>query len=124
MFVVIATLEVKADRADAFLRAIQENARASLRDEPGCLRFDVLRSDQLPNRFLLYEIYVDKSAFEEQHRASAHYAVWRRAAAECVEDGTHVNAFYQPAFPEDIPEAGQLVKPPVSPSGQSGGATL
>ncbi|GAA1002402.1 antibiotic biosynthesis monooxygenase [Acrocarpospora pleiomorpha] len=93
MFVVIVNLQVRPDRLDAFLDGIQANARAS-RQEPGCLRFDVLRSDEDPHRFLLYEIYRDEAAFYTEHRSTPHYAGWRRVAEACVED--HRNTFCRP----------------------------
>ena len=49
----------------AFRQLIDENARASCRDEPGCRRFDVLRTAASdPDRILLYEIYDDRAAFD------------------------------------------------------------
>ncbi|MEV1004716.1 putative quinol monooxygenase [Nonomuraea sp. NPDC050202] len=67
MFVVIVHLQVRPGRLDAFRQGIEINARAS-RQEPGCLRFDVLRSEEDPHRFILYEIYRDQAAFFTEHR--------------------------------------------------------
>jgi autoinducer 2-degrading protein len=105
MFTVIVTLQVRPDRIDEFLRGIRANARASLRDEPGCLRFDVHRSAEDAHRFLLYEIYADEVAFREAHRTAPHYAAWRAVADRCVVEGGHVNTFAAPVFPDDLPEA-------------------
>ena len=74
---VIVSLRVKPDMVDAFLEAIGENSRASRRDEPGCLRFDVHRDNHDPNHFLLYELYADERAFTEAHRGAPHYEKWR-----------------------------------------------
>ncbi|MET7395718.1 putative quinol monooxygenase [Dactylosporangium sp. NPDC005572] len=104
MFTVIVTLDVHPEHVDEFVDAIGVNARASVRDEPGCLRFDVHRSVDDPYRFVLYEIYTDQDAFYQQHRAAPHYAVWREAAARLVRSGGHVNTFCVPVFPRDIPE--------------------
>ncbi|GAA0977575.1 hypothetical protein GCM10009555_038970 [Acrocarpospora macrocephala] len=93
MFVVIVHLQVRPDHVDAFLPGIEANARAS-REEPGCLRFDVLRTDEDQHRFVLYEIYRDEAAFYQEHRATPHYAAWREVAAACVE--THRNTFCRP----------------------------
>ena len=73
-----------ADKVDEFLEAIHENAIASLKDEPGCLRFDVHRSAEDQCRFVLYEIYRDAAAFHDEHRSTVHYRKWRNAAAEFV----------------------------------------
>jgi (4S)-4-hydroxy-5-phosphonooxypentane-2,3-dione isomerase len=99
------SLQVYSDKTEECLSAIHNNARASLRDEPGCLRFDVHRSREDQNRFVLYEIHRDEYAFLQEHRATPHYAEWREAAARCVVEGGHVNTFRTPAFPGDIPEA-------------------
>ena len=58
---------------EEFLDGIHANARASVRDEPGCLRFDVHRSTEQPHRFVLYEIYASAVAFYTQHRKEPHY---------------------------------------------------
>jgi hypothetical protein len=42
-FTVIITVDVRPDRIDEFVAGITTNAIASLRDEPGCLAFDVHR---------------------------------------------------------------------------------
>lgn len=111
MLTVIVTLEVRPERIEEFMRGIHANARASLRDEPGCLRFDVHRSSEDAHRFILYEIYADEAAFHEAHRAAPHYAKWREIAARCVHPGGHLNTFATPAFPSDIPEFSQPREP-------------
>lgn len=102
MFTVLVDLTVHADRIDEFIDAIGTNSRASLRDEPGCLRFDVHRRTDDPTRFVLHEVYLDEDAFRVAHRQAPHYAEWREAAARCVVDGGHVNTYAAPAFPDDI----------------------
>jgi (4S)-4-hydroxy-5-phosphonooxypentane-2,3-dione isomerase len=105
MLTVIVTLQVHPDKVDEFLDAIHENAVATLNDEPGCLRFDVHRSIEDENRFVLYEVYRDAAAFHHEHKATAHYRKWRAAAADYVVDGGHVNTFCVPVFPDEVPEA-------------------
>lgn len=105
MFMVFVTLDVVPGRRDEFLAGIRANAAASLRDEPGCLRFDVQRSTEAPDRYYLYELYRDQAAFELEHRAAPHYADWLRVAERCVVPGTRVNRYAEAAFLDDIPEA-------------------
>jgi (4S)-4-hydroxy-5-phosphonooxypentane-2,3-dione isomerase len=105
MYTVIVNLQVKPDMIEAFLEAMGENSRASRRDEPGCLRFDVHRDNDDPNHFVLYELYADERAFTEAHRSAPHYGKWRAASAELLEPGGQVNTFATPAFPDDLPEA-------------------
>jgi autoinducer 2-degrading protein len=102
MYTVLVDLTVHPEHIDEFLDGIRTNSRASLRDEPGCLRFDVHRRIDDPNRFMLHEVYVDEDAFRVAHREAPHYALWRQVAARCVVDGGHVNTFATPAFPEDL----------------------
>ena len=105
MFTVMVTLTVKPDHLGEFIEGIRINAEASLRDEPGCLRFDVHRSAERGNVFHLYEIYSDEDAFYQAHRQAPHYAAWRAVAERCLEQNGQLNTFAKPAFPEDIPEA-------------------
>jgi autoinducer 2-degrading protein len=75
----VVSLDVRPEKRDEFLHAIRTNAHASVRDEPGCIRFDVLELTEGKNRFVLYEVYKDGDAVAS-HRSSAHYAQWRAAA--------------------------------------------
>jgi quinol monooxygenase YgiN len=65
--------------ARAFFKAIEADARGSERDEPGCLRFNVMRDQQDQNVYYFFEVYRGEAALEA-HRAAPHYAVWRAAA--------------------------------------------
>ena len=79
MIVLHVTIQVKPEHAAEFLEIVRHDAEHSEQDEPGCLRFDVLRDRDDPNRFYFYEVYRDEAALEE-HRKAPHYAVWRAAA--------------------------------------------
>ena len=72
-------VRVKPDARERFLKAIEVDALGSERDEPGCLRFNVLQDGQDQNVYYFYEVYRDAAALEA-HRAAPHYAVWRAAA--------------------------------------------
>ena len=98
MFVLVVSLRVTPGKDRQFLDAIEANATASLRDEPGCRRFDVLRDNADPHHYLLYEQYDDEAAFQA-HRGMPHFPAWRRAAAECVEE--QVNTATSLLFPGD-----------------------
>jgi autoinducer 2-degrading protein len=107
MYTVIVSLRVKPELVDRFLEVMGENSRASRRDEPGCLRFDVHRDLDDPTHFLLYELYADERAFTQDHRGAPHYQRWRAAAAELLEPDGQVSTFATPAFPAVLPEAGR-----------------
>jgi (4S)-4-hydroxy-5-phosphonooxypentane-2,3-dione isomerase len=83
VFALVVELYVRPDKRQQFLRAIEANATASVRDEPGCFRFDVVQDRDDPDHFFLYEVYTDEAAFEA-HRSAPHFPVWRAAAATCL----------------------------------------
>jgi quinol monooxygenase YgiN len=72
-----------------FRRLIDANAQASVADEPGCRRFDVLAHRRDADRILLYEIYDDRAAFDA-HLKTPHFAVFDRDSAPLVADKTVV----------------------------------
>jgi len=83
VFSLIVHLQIDPARRDEFLEAIRANAAASVRDEPGCLRFDVCSVADDPDRFVLYELYADAAAFAD-HKAAPHFAEWRTVSARVV----------------------------------------
>ena len=91
MYVLIVSARVKPEQRGRFLEAIEANAVSSVNDEPGCLRFDVVRDNDDPDHYLLYEVYRDDEAFRA-HRDTDHFARWREAADGCLSeplDATH-----------------------------------
>jgi autoinducer 2-degrading protein len=99
VFTVIVSLRVRPAMVAAFQAAIAENAAASLRDEPGCSRFEVLRDNADPQHYLLYESYDDEDAFTRVHRGSAHFAAWRAVADTLVEGGSQTDTLCTKVFP-------------------------
>ena len=85
MFSLVVQMEVRPGRREEFLAGMAANAEASVRDEPGCLRFDVCAVDGDGNRFLLYELYTDADAFAA-HKAAPHFAHWRTVAEQVLVD--------------------------------------
>jgi (4S)-4-hydroxy-5-phosphonooxypentane-2,3-dione isomerase len=75
MLIVIVNVQVIESGVDAFIEATLENARASLR-EPGIARFDVIRQEDDPTRYVLIEVYRSAEA-PAAHKETAHYAKWR-----------------------------------------------
>ena len=90
MFSLLVQVQVRPGAREEFLTGIAANAAASVRDEPGCLRFDVCSVADDEHRFLFYEHYVDAAAFDA-HRASPHFAEWRVVAERTVVPGSQVN---------------------------------
>jgi len=75
MLVVLVHVKVKPGFEDAFEKASLENAAASVK-EPGIARFDVLRQNDDPTRFVLVEAYRNPEA-PAAHKGTAHYGKWR-----------------------------------------------
>jgi quinol monooxygenase YgiN len=63
-FAIIATFEIAQGRMDEFLPLLIAHRDRCLKDEPGTLRFDVLRPRKEENNVMLCEVYVDESAFQ------------------------------------------------------------
>jgi len=89
-------VRVKPEGRARFLKAIEVDAIGSERDEPGCVRFNVLSDAQDPNVYYFFEVYRDEAALEA-HRAAPHYAVWRGAADTL--DGPAQATRCEPVFP-------------------------
>lgn len=71
-----AHVSVLEQHVDAFRQRLLAHAEQS-REETGCLRFDVYEEASRPRLFLLFEIYRDAASLDA-HRASAHFAAFRR----------------------------------------------
>lgn len=79
LFGLTVAFRLKPDQTAAFLRLMCANASTSLRDEPGCLRFDVLRPETGDgHEVFLYEVYTDAAAFD-LHLASPHFTAFDAA---------------------------------------------
>jgi quinol monooxygenase YgiN len=72
---------LQSDKMDRFLAAALEDARASVANEPGCRRFDVLIPKDEANAVYFYEIYDDQAALDN-HRQQPHYAEFAAAVEE------------------------------------------
>ena len=86
-FVIMVDFRLQAGSMSAFRRLIDANARASVRDEPGCRRFDVMVGKGETDRVMLYEIYDDRAAFEA-HLKTPHFASFNTESAPLVSDKT------------------------------------
>ncbi len=78
MKVLIVHIKVSEDEVEKFIAATLENAAASRR-ESGVSRFELLRDDDDPCRFVLVEGYRDEGA-QASHKETAHYKKWKELA--------------------------------------------
>ncbi|HEV2054083.1 MAG TPA: putative quinol monooxygenase [Methylomirabilota bacterium] len=58
---IVATFEIAPGQIDAFLPLLLAHRDRCLKDEPGTLRFDILRPEK---NLMLYEVYDDEAAFQ------------------------------------------------------------
>ena len=71
MFVAAVHVFVKPEAIDAFMELIRADQEGTLA-EPGCVRFDVVRSVEDPHEFLIWEVYLDGDA-AAFHKTTPHY---------------------------------------------------
>ena len=81
MEALLVTIQIKPEHREEFMESMLDDARGSVENEPGCLRFDVVQSQEDPNRLLLYEVYRDEAAIEA-HRQAPHYLKWRETVKD------------------------------------------
>ena len=60
MISIFVTIRIKEGYAQEFTEASFGDAQGSVRDEPGCFRFDILANADDPNLFHLYEEHVPR----------------------------------------------------------------
>lgn len=82
MFAVVVTIEAHPGRADDLIAALRANASHS-REEPDCLKWEWSRHIDDPDKFAIYEIYINREAFLA-HKASGHFAEWVEASTPCI----------------------------------------
>jgi autoinducer 2-degrading protein len=78
------TVKIKPELRERFLEVIEDDATSSVRDEPGCLRFEVLQDISDPDTYHFFEVYQDEAAVLA-HRDTPHFARWNRASQEVLQ---------------------------------------
>ena len=69
----VAIYRIKPEFVDEFRERMLKHAATCLRDEPGCLRFDVNQSKTDMTVFLMYEHFKDQAAVDA-HGKTPHIA--------------------------------------------------
>lgn len=85
MYVIIAPIKIKDGYKEQFVEAMLDDAKGSVQNEPGCLRFDVIQDAGDPNLIWLYEVYVDEAAFQV-HMQTPHFIKWRDTVKDWFAD--------------------------------------
>ena len=83
MFAVIVKIHVARERIDEFMPLMRANAKRSLNDELGCVRFDVLTDPDHDGEIVLYELYTDADAFRD-HLATPHFKTFDAAVSGLI----------------------------------------
>lgn len=79
MIATVVFVDVIPEYAEQFVEITKYNHENS-RKEAGNIRFDVLRDNNDPNKFVLYEVYEDEEA-AARHKQTEHYNKWRETVA-------------------------------------------
>ncbi|MDT8716937.1 antibiotic biosynthesis monooxygenase [Clostridium sp. 19966] len=74
MIVKNVTFYIKAEYVDEFIAATIENQNNS-RKEEGIAHFEFFKSEENPQKFLLYEVYTTEEAVEK-HLETEHFKKW------------------------------------------------
>ncbi|MFP4794520.1 (4S)-4-hydroxy-5-phosphonooxypentane-2,3-dione isomerase [Pasteurella multocida] len=99
MFAMLVEINIKEGKEQEFLEVFARN-HIGTRQEPGNLRFDVLRDPEIKTRFYAYEVYVNEQALEA-HRQTAHY---HRCVAELepLMTGARSKKLFDWVMPENL----------------------
>ncbi len=71
MVILHVSIQVKPEHVGEILDVVRHDAEHSEKDEPGCLRSDVIQDRDDPHRFYFYEVYRDEAALAARGK-SAH----------------------------------------------------
>ena len=78
-FVLQVSINIKPENVASFMQKLDVNAKAA-RKEAGCSQFDVLVDPKDPTRVMLYEVYLNETAFEVHQQGAA----FKKYVAEAV----------------------------------------
>ena len=77
MFAIYVTVDVKPNDMEKFLETCIEEAKASVRDEPDCYRFEILRDKNNQNRICFMEVFENEQALQT-HQETPHFSkMWQ-----------------------------------------------
>lgn len=82
-FAIVATMDIAEGRMDELMPLLLAHRDRCLKEEPGTLRFDVLRPKKLASQVMLYEEYIDDAAFQV-HWNGASVARFRSESTDMI----------------------------------------
>ncbi len=90
-YFIVAMVHPKAGNADAVKAEILKNI-PNVRAEKGCLRYDLHELKDGSGKFMFYEIWADKAAFEA-HRVAPHMTAYREKVKDLMEKPSDVTVW-------------------------------
>lgn len=99
-YVVTVDFGTAPENFERFKQIMQENAKASVTNEPGCREFNVFEDPKAPNHLFLFEVYDDDAAFQ-QHVNSAHFKHFKEVSDPIITSragtrGTMFASYHKP----------------------------
>ncbi len=92
-FVIWVVFDIKPEAFEEFYQAALDDSTCSVRDEPGCLQFDVLSPTAGGNTLAFYEVYKSKDAFAA-HMETPHFKRFASVADRALSD-KHVSEYFR-----------------------------
>ena len=99
MYILMVRLSVKEDKVDEFIKESIGDAEGSVRNEPGCRRFDIIQDSTDPTQFAFCEVYDDEEAFKA-HTTYEHFKIWAKNTEDFYSAETEVS-FCKPVYPNE-----------------------
>ena len=93
MLILLVWINVLSEQVEPFMVATLEMAHASLR-ERGCRRFEVIRSEQTPTQFILYQLF-NSRADAELHSQTEHYLNWQSVTTAMLAEPARMSSYTQ-----------------------------
>ena len=76
MLAIVVNFEIYPGKESEAIEALEANAAGS-RTEPNCLKWEWCRHVDEPDKFAIYELYVDRDAIDF-HKSSPHFLDWKQ----------------------------------------------
>ena len=86
MFAIFVTVNVKPNCMEPFLAACVEEGEASVREEPNCLRFEILRDKGDRNRVCFIEVFNDEQSLQV-HWETPHFEKMWETIKDMIDSG-------------------------------------
>ena len=77
MFAARFVINVKPEDVEKFQEAVVEEAKASVRDEADCYRFDIFKDRSKSNCFHFLEVFTNADALEKHYETPHFVKMWQ-----------------------------------------------